>query len=52
MVFKPLDKTKIKKIVEIGLLDIEKRLKNKSYSMTYDAKVINYITKNVYNPEY
>ena len=52
IVFKPLDKVQIKKIVLLWLKDLEDRMKEKSFSITYDAKVINFITKSVYNPDF
>ncbi len=52
IVFKPLDKNQIKKIVELGLNNLQSRLESKDLTIKYDAKVLNYITKSVYNPEY
>jgi ATP-dependent Clp protease ATP-binding subunit ClpA len=51
-VFSPLDKNSIKKIVKLQLEDLEKRLENKKISLEYDTKVLNFITKKVYNPEF
>jgi len=47
-----LNKANIKKIVKLKLQDLEKRLQTKWYMLQYDEKIINHITKNVYNPEY
>ena len=51
-VFSPLDKTSIKKIVKIQLEDLEKRMHEKWLNLKYDNKILNTITKNVYNPEF
>jgi len=52
VVFNPLNKADIKKIVELRFKDLEKRLLNKNIKLNYNSKVINFITKNVYNPEF
>ncbi|MGE4443627.1 MAG: ATP-dependent Clp protease ATP-binding subunit [Candidatus Altimarinota bacterium] len=53
IVFKPLDKKSISKIVEINLEDLANRIKTiKNIDLKYDKKVINHIAKSVYNPEY
>lgn len=53
IVFKPLDKKSISKIVEINLEDLAHRIKTiKNISLKYDKKVVNHIAKSVYNPEY
>ncbi|MFK7779642.1 MAG: ATP-dependent Clp protease ATP-binding subunit [Candidatus Gracilibacteria bacterium] len=52
IVFNPLDKNQIKKIVQLGLSNLEKRLNNKKLELQYDTKILNYITKKVYNPEF
>lgn len=52
IVFNPLDKIKIKKIINIWLKDLEERLKEKWFSIKYDSKVINFILKQVYNPDF
>jgi ATP-dependent Clp protease ATP-binding subunit ClpC len=52
IVFNPLDKNNIKKIVSLQLQDLEERLKNKNISLKYSPKILNYITKIVYNPEF
>jgi ATP-dependent Clp protease ATP-binding subunit ClpC len=52
IVFNPLDRNQIKKIVILGLKDLENRLWLKNITLKYDTKIINYITKNVYNPDY
>lgn len=52
IVFSPLDKNEIKKIVKLGLTDLEKRLAKNNRDFTYDNKAINFITKEVYNPQF
>ncbi|MFA5916640.1 MAG: ATP-dependent Clp protease ATP-binding subunit [Candidatus Gracilibacteria bacterium] len=52
VVFNPLDKDKIKKIVKLQLDELANRLKLKSIDLIYDIKIINSITKKVYNPEF
>lgn len=52
LVFNPLDKNGIKKIVKIALEDTKSRLEKKDFHFDYDLKVVNYITKQVYNPEF
>lgn len=52
IVFNPLDKNQIKKIVTIWLKDLETRLAKKNFSIKYDLKVVNFITKTVYNPDF
>ena len=52
VVFNPLNKKDIKKIVKIRLDDLLKRLKIKDVTLEYSTKVIPYITKKVYNPEF
>lgn len=52
IVFNPLDKNQIKKIVQLWLSNLEERLTNKNLTLQYDAKIVNYITKKVYNPEF
>jgi len=52
IVFNPLDKVQIKKIVKLWLLNLEERLEKKWISLSYDSKVLQFITKAVYNPEF
>ena len=52
VVFNPLDKEKIKKIVKLQMKEFETRLEKKEITLAYDNKVINYIAKKVYNPEF
>ena len=52
IVFNPLDKKNIKQIVKIWLSDFEKRLEEKWLKLYYDTKVLNKITKDVYNPKF
>ena len=53
VVFKPLDKKSISKIVELNLDDLKHRLKKvKNIDLIYDKKVINFIAKSTFNPEY
>ena len=51
-VFSPLDKVSIKKIVKLQLEDLQKRLDTKEITLKYDNKILNIITKKVYNPEF
>ena len=50
IVFNPLDKNKIKKIIKIWLDNLEKRLNKKWLELQYETKLLNFITKIVYNP--
>ena len=52
IVFNPLNKDDIKKIVKLRFENLENRLQNKKIKLSYDNKVINFITKEVYNPEF
>lgn len=52
IVFNPLDKVAIKKIVKLQLEKFTKRLETKEMVLEYDTKVISAIAKNVYNPEF
>lgn len=52
IVFNPLDKNQIKKIVILWLKDLKTRLENKWFQLIYDTKTINFITKKVYNPDF
>lgn len=52
VVFNPLDKKEIKKIVKLQLDELQERLKEKNITLTYDQKVLNVITKEVYNPNF
>jgi ATP-dependent Clp protease ATP-binding subunit ClpC len=52
VIFNPLDKNKIKKIVNLQIKDLEIRLNHKNIELVLDNKVINFITKSVYNPEF
>jgi ATP-dependent Clp protease ATP-binding subunit ClpC len=52
IVFNPLDKNQIKKIVILWLENLKNRLKAKGSELIYDQKVINFITKTVYNPDF
>jgi ATP-dependent Clp protease ATP-binding subunit ClpA len=38
--------------VSLGLQDLEKRLALKDIILRYDTKVLNFITKDVYNPDF
>jgi len=51
-VFSPLDKVSIKKIVKLQLENLEKRMSEKDLTLKYDNKVLNFITKEVYNPQF
>jgi len=52
IVFNPLDKGQIKKIVQLWLSNLEERLEKKSITLEYDSKILTHITKSVYNPEF
>lgn len=52
IVFNPLDKSAIKKIVKLQLEIFSKRLEAMSYTFSYDNKTINFIAKTVYNPDF
>jgi len=52
IVFNPLDKNIIKKIVKLQLEKLINRLENKKLKLTYDPKIINFIAKKVYNPDF
>jgi len=52
IIFNPLDKNQIKKIITLWLKDLENRLEKKWLKINYDNKVINFITKDVYNPDF
>ncbi len=52
IVFNPLDKNQIKKIVKLRLEQFKERLNEKWFSLEYNNKVVNYISKSVYNPEF
>lgn len=52
IVFNPLDKAAIKKIVKLWLEKFAKRLETKDMTLEFDTKVITQISKDVYNPEF
>ena len=52
IVFNPLNKDNIKKIVKLRFKNLENRLQNKNIKLNYDNKIINFITKEVSNPEF
>lgn len=52
IVFNPLDKNKIRNIVKLQLELLQNRLAEKNIHISFDAKGLNFITKNVYNPEF
>lgn len=52
LVFNPLGKNRIGKIVKLQLEELADRLLKNNLTMKYDNKIINYITKKVYNPEF
>ncbi|MCP4522803.1 MAG: ATP-dependent Clp protease ATP-binding subunit [Candidatus Gracilibacteria bacterium] len=52
VVFKPLDKNSIKKIVKNQLDNLIIRLSTIGYSLTIDNKVLSFISKTVYNPDF
>jgi ATP-dependent Clp protease ATP-binding subunit ClpC len=52
VVFNPLDKKNIKEIVILQIKNLKERLEEKCIELKYDTKVINFITKIVYNPDF
>ena len=52
IVFNPLDKKSIKKIVKLQLEKLSHRLSQQGMQLSFDNKVINKISKEVYNPEF
>ncbi|EKE29192.1 MAG: ATPase AAA-2 protein [uncultured bacterium (gcode 4)] len=52
IVFNPLDKKVLKKIIELQLGWLQKRLEEVWINMTYDKKALELINAETYNPEY
>jgi len=52
IVFNPLDKKSIKKIIEIQLNGLSDRIKQKNIELKWDKSVISFIAKEVYNPSF
>ncbi|MDD2565371.1 MAG: ATP-dependent Clp protease ATP-binding subunit [Candidatus Gracilibacteria bacterium] len=52
IVFNPLDKKVLKKIIELNLADLASRLKELGHILEYDKKALDLINKETYNPEY
>lgn len=52
VVFNPLDKTQIKKIIKLQLENLKERVAKKQIEINYDNSVLNFITKVVYNPDF
>ena len=52
LVFNPLDKAAIKKIVKLKLEKLSERLAWKEMQLEYESKIITAIAKEVYNPEF
>jgi ATP-dependent Clp protease ATP-binding subunit ClpA len=52
VIFNPLDKENIQKIVTLNLGALKTKLENKNLTLSYNKKVIEFITKTVYNPEF
>jgi ATP-dependent Clp protease ATP-binding subunit ClpC len=52
VVFKPLNKDSIKKIVRIHLDEFLERLKDRNITLNIDARVINALAKASYNPDF
>ncbi|HRI36383.1 MAG TPA: ATP-dependent Clp protease ATP-binding subunit [bacterium] len=50
--FKPLDKASLKKIVTLQLENLRGRLSSIGIELEYDAKAVNLILKNTFNPEF
>lgn len=52
IVFNPLDKKILKKIIELQLWLLSERLKEVNITLEYDKKALDLINKETYNPEY
>lgn len=52
IVFNPLDKNILKKIIVLQFEELNNRLKDLKLKIEYDTKALNFILKNTYNPEY
>ncbi len=53
IVFHPLDKKAISKIVDLDLLELKQRIKqSKNMNLVYNNDIVNHIAKEVYNPEF
>lgn len=52
IVFNPLDKKVLRKIIELNLADLWKRISDIWYKLAYDKKALDFINKSTYNPEY
>jgi ATP-dependent Clp protease ATP-binding subunit ClpC len=52
VVFNPLNKKDIKDIVKLRLINLGYRLERKNIKINYNSRIINFIAKEVYNPEF
>lgn len=52
VVFKPLEKKTISKIVKLELLNLKKRLTEKNYSITFDNSVTKYVVEEGYDDKF
>jgi len=52
VVFNPLDKTILKKIIILQLDRLQARLTDLGVKLAYDTKALNLILKETYNPEF
>ena len=52
VVFNPLDKKAMAKIIRLQMEELKKRLGNVGIDFEYDAKAVTLIEKETYNPEY
>ncbi len=52
IVFSPLDKKILKRIIVLQLDELVQRLRQVGITLTYDVKCVNHILENTYNPEY
>ena len=52
VVFNPLDKSAIKKIIKLQLEKLKVRLQEKWLELEYDSKLVTAIAKEVFNPEF
>ncbi|GAJ03575.1 unnamed protein product [marine sediment metagenome] len=52
IIFNPLGKEEIKKIVDIQLSEVNQRLKEKDLKLEYSEKVKNYLAEKGFDPDY
>ncbi|MDD5547576.1 MAG: hypothetical protein PHN74_01585, partial [Candidatus Pacebacteria bacterium] len=52
VIFNPLSRKDIEKIVSLQLELIEKKLKGKGFKMEFDKSIINHLSENGFDPEF